>query len=158
MSALTPHAPLSESQVVGGCLCGKIRYALPRPPSDGLWCHCRICQRASGAPAVLWAEARRDEFKLTKGELRYYESSAWARRGFCAECGATIVYHGAPDGMEDFGIAAASLDDPNIVPVSAHIWTDSIRRGMILDPDLPRHSGETPAFESAREKMRREAK
>ena len=101
---------------------------------------------------MLWAEVRRADFRLTRGELRFFQSSGQARRGFCPECGTPVVYHGAPDGVEDFGVAAATLDDPDMVPASAHIWTASMRRGMTLDPDLPRHSGETPDFAAARRK------
>lgn len=154
-SVASASAAASADPVVsGGCLCGHIRYALSRAPTDGLWCHCRICQRAAGAPAVLWAEVRQADFHLTRGELRFFQSSEWARRGFCPQCGTTVVYQGSPDGVEDFGVAAATLDHPDIVPVSAHIWTGSMRRGMVLDPHLPRHAAETPAFESARESAR----
>ena len=148
--SLSPHSAVTG----GGCLCGHVRYQLARPPADGVWCHCRICQRASGAPAVLWAEVQRVDFQLTQGELRFFNSSAWARRGFCPHCGTPVVYDGAPDGVEDFGVAAATLDDPNQTPASAHIWTNSMRRGMILDPQLPRHREETPAFTAARAQAR----
>jgi hypothetical protein len=38
----------------GGCLCGAIRYHIAAPPVEALYCHCRICQRAHGAPVVAW--------------------------------------------------------------------------------------------------------
>ena len=98
----------SVSPAFGGCLCGQARFALSRAPSDGVWCHCRMCQRAAGAPAVLWAEVHRADFRLTRGELRFFQSSERARRGFCPECGTSVVYHGTPDGVEDFGVAAAT--------------------------------------------------
>ena len=145
-----------ESAVSGGCLCGRVRYALARAPTEGLWCHCRNCQRAAGAPAVLWAETRQADFKITQGEIRFFQSSEWAKRGFCPQCGTPLVYHGNPDGVQDFGVAAATLDRPDSVAAAAHIWTHSMRRGMVLDPHLPRHSAETPAFEAAREKARTE--
>ena len=45
-------------QLEGGCLCGDIRYKvsgeLAKEEKPSL-CHCRICQRAAGAPVVGWA-------------------------------------------------------------------------------------------------------
>ena len=152
---MTPSPESNSRAVVGGCLCGHVRYQVSCAPSDGLWCHCRLCQRAAGAPAVLWAEVRREHFRITSGKLQYYCSSPWARRGFCPQCGTPIVYDGKPDGITDFGIAAATLDNPNQVPVSAHIWTQSMRRGMTLDPHLPQHPQETPQFQSARAQARK---
>ena len=34
----------------GGCACGSIRYVCARAPVAMLNCHCRDCQRSSGAP------------------------------------------------------------------------------------------------------------
>ena len=38
----------------GGCLCGKVRFRVAAPPIDSGYCHCRICQKNSGAPVVAW--------------------------------------------------------------------------------------------------------
>ena len=35
-------------EVVGGCMCGKIRYRVEIQDDDAYLCHCRMCQRASG--------------------------------------------------------------------------------------------------------------
>jgi len=36
----------------GGCLCGAVRYECGGEPQFSLQCHCRDCQRQSGAPHV----------------------------------------------------------------------------------------------------------
>src|SRR5262245_25678266 len=36
--------------VTGGCLCGEIRYKVTEPSLDNNYCHCRMCQKFSGAP------------------------------------------------------------------------------------------------------------
>ena len=36
----------------GGCFCGAIRYKVEGPPLDAGYCHCRMCQRTTAAPAV----------------------------------------------------------------------------------------------------------
>ena len=36
----------------GGCYCGAIRYRIEGEPLHVNYCHCRMCQRLSGAPVV----------------------------------------------------------------------------------------------------------
>ena len=36
----------------GGCLCGAVRYRISAAPSHTDYCHCRMCQRSTGAPVV----------------------------------------------------------------------------------------------------------
>ncbi len=42
--------------LTGGCQCGAVRFALSAPPAKISICHCRMCQKASGAP---FASSRR---------------------------------------------------------------------------------------------------
>ena len=64
------------SPISGGCLCGQVRYVLKAPPTEGCFCHCRMCQRASGAFAVAWASVAAADFCLRRGKLRYVNSSS----------------------------------------------------------------------------------
>ena len=38
----------------GGCFCGAVRYRLTSTPYDTGWCHCRTCQKISGAAALVF--------------------------------------------------------------------------------------------------------
>ena len=111
-----------------------------------------VPQRASGAFAVAWASVAAADFCLRRGKLRYVNSSSTARRGFCADCGSPIAFDDR--GMDDFGVTVASLDSPDDVPIQAHIWTSSKRRGQMPEPHLPIHAEETPEF-AAQIKLRK---
>ena len=76
----------------GGCLCGRVRYRVTTAPLDGAYCHCRMCQKSSGAPLQASAEFPVAAFEVTEGRLKAYRSSPWALRRFCPDCGSQISY------------------------------------------------------------------
>ena len=40
-------------RMTGGCQCGRVRYAAEIDSDEAYLCHCRMCQRATGAlPAM----------------------------------------------------------------------------------------------------------
>lgn len=77
--------------ITGGCQCGAVRFTLSRPPERHALCHCRDCQRASGAPAVAWIACAIDSVAVT-GTPVVHASSADARRHFCGTCGTGLFY------------------------------------------------------------------
>jgi hypothetical protein len=129
-----------ETGLSGGCACGAVRYRLTAEPWDAGWCHCRICQLNSGAPAMAFASVAPDQFVLTlgEGEVRRFKSSSFGHRLFCGACGTPIamrVDH-QPDTI-DFSIA--TLDRPELVAPGFHIFWGS--RIAWFDPgdEHPRH-------------------
>ena len=126
------ESPIHE----GGCLCGAVRYRLRGPFSSVVQCHCRLCQRAAGAPLVTWLTLPKADFTVTVGELAHYDSSAHAQRGFCRGCGTQITFWTERYPAE-VDVTVASLDEPGAVPPERQIWTRSRLSWMPLDPDLP---------------------
>ena len=43
----------AATKVTGGCLCGTVRYEAEVYLQSGWFCHCRMCQKTSGAPAEI---------------------------------------------------------------------------------------------------------
>ncbi|MEX0758509.1 MAG: GFA family protein, partial [Tistlia sp.] len=87
-----PTIPATALPLTGGCLCGALRYRVTAAPLDAGYCHCRICQKLSGAPAMVWVTVPRAGFGYTEGEPRVHRSSDWGQREFCAACGSQLVY------------------------------------------------------------------
>ena len=124
----------------GGCLCGAIRYEI-REIFDAGYCHCSICRRLSGAPAVLWANLPSRAFGLVAGSPRGFQSSeAWTRY-FCGECGGPVyqqVSDPPGDGSDLLCVLVPTLDTPEQVQPRAHIWCGSKLAFFETDDELPR--------------------
>jgi len=126
----------------GGCLCGQLRYEA-RDPIDAGYCHCRLCQRSSGAPVLAWASFPTARFSFERGEPRSYRSSLAGLREFCASCGTQIAFRGdATPTRIDVNIA--TLDDPASIEPEYHIWIDSRMPWLHIDDDLPRYTDDGP--------------
>jgi hypothetical protein len=127
----------------GGCLCGALRFAASAPPQSICYCHCRLCQRSSGAPVLAWASFPLASFRYLAGTPRSYASSAHGVREFCAHCGTQLVFRSAhePD-LVDVNVGA--MDEPQRYPPTHHIHCAS-RIGWLEDaPGLPRYPGARP--------------
>ena len=78
------------SAIEGGCLCGACRYETDAVPINVRACHCRICQKATGAPFYARVMVPLDAVRLA-GPIGWYHSSDEVRRGFCTRCGALAL-------------------------------------------------------------------
>lgn len=99
------------AHVTGQCHCGAIKYEVNGDLMGVFNCHCGDCRRWHGNFAA-YAVVSLDDFKFTEGEekLRWYESSDRARRGFCPDCGSSILKDNL-DG-EKIVLSVGALDPP----------------------------------------------
>jgi class 3 adenylate cyclase len=146
ISAAGKHRPFfstssaEASPVTGGCLCGAVRYEISAPAIDVAYCHCRMCQRFTGGQIVAGAFFPAEAIRFTQGDLKYYQSSPIAERGFCANCGSSVIYRSlAKQKFSDANwVLLASLDKPeNFVP-SWHLGIESQMPWLEVHDDLPR--------------------
>jgi hypothetical protein len=124
----------------GGCLCGAVRYRLEGPPLHADYCHCRLCQRASGAPVVAWGTWPAARLSWLRGEPPSFPSSKAGLRSFCRGCGTSLTFIDT-DEPELIDVTLASLDDPAAFPPQHHIWISSRVPWLELGDELPRHGG-----------------
>ena len=121
----------------GGCLCSAVRYCVSGSPFATEYCHCGMCQKASGAPVVSWMDFHTNELTWTKGKPTKYKSSEYVTRGFCAECGSSLSFCDTRH-PEYITLTIASLDNPNLVKPTYHIYTGSQLKWLTIDDDLKR--------------------
>jgi hypothetical protein len=129
----------NRAMTEGGCLCGAVRYRVEGPPLNADFCHCRLCQRAAGAPVVAWGTWPADRFAWTRGEPRSFASSAKGERSFCPACGTPLTFVD-PGDRTRVDVTLASLDDPAAFPPASHAWTMSRVPWLEIGDDLPRYA------------------
>lgn len=121
----------------GACLCGAVRYRL-EGPVEVVDCHCRQCQRATGAAFATWVCSRSDRLAWTRDAPAGYLSSSGCRRYFCAACGSTLAMEYLL--MQEMAVAIGTLDAPQGRRAEASIWLEErIDAASGAVPGAPAH-------------------
>jgi hypothetical protein len=128
----SPDAPLT-----GACACGAVAFEVSAPFTTAGYCHCKRCQRRSGALWSLNAMVPREGFEFVRGEdgVRVWKPEDGLPKAFCGDCGGQLY----SDGGDYLAIRLGTLDgDPEIRP-QWHQWLDSAPDWEpIPDDGLPR--------------------
>jgi hypothetical protein len=122
--------------LLGGCLCGAIRYEIDDVNDFQAICHCRMCQRASGSAFIGVRFVPGPSFRLTKGETRCFPSTPTLNRHFCGTCGSPIFIERHLTGR--IGLLAGSLDDTSVFTPTMHICLESEAPWLAPAVSLPR--------------------
>jgi hypothetical protein len=122
----------------GGCLCGAVRYEVRGPLRPVVDCHCTMCRRTSGHFAAFTATRPEALVVIESEGLRWYRSSAVARRGFCEICGSSLFWE--PASGERVSIAAGTLDLPTELETVIHVFVEDSGDYYTIDDDLPQRA------------------
>jgi hypothetical protein len=143
----------------GGCLCGAVRFRFDARPLATVACHCRDCQKLSGATNLLTVYAPSESFVHEQGEVERFRKRGQSGREAdyvrCAKCGVRL-WHEPLSAPQYVMIAAGTLDDASWVVPAAHIWTSraapsvAIPDGVLSCEKGPRDRADlVAAFEKA---------
>jgi hypothetical protein len=121
--------------LTGGCQCGAVRFALSAAPIRVSICHCRMCQKAAGAPFASFADVERTDFAWTRGKPATFRSSSIAERDFCAVCGTPLTFRRIDGPRID--IMTGAFDRPDrMVPIQ-QFGTESRLGWVVAIANLP---------------------
>lgn len=101
-----------QGPVHGQCLCGKVKLkASPAELKAGA-CHCQFCRTWSGGPLLTLDCGT--EVKLDGAcFISTFNSSEWAERGFCNNCGTHLFYRLKQNGQYFIPVGLLALaQDP----------------------------------------------
>lgn len=120
----------------GGCACGKVRFSAVVRNEEAYLCHCRMCQRASGAVSLAFKNLAKADVAW-ESEPDWYRSSPIAQRPFCAACGTSLGF-AYPD-SDKMDLTVASFDDPSCFRPTFHFGIESAHRAWLNTEGLPEH-------------------
>ena len=118
----------------GGCLCGALRYEATVTKPENWYCHCRMCQKATGTAVSTSAIIKKKQLRILKGTPKFYQSSSSIERGFCADCGSPMFFR--PIGEDWVSILSGTLDDPEVAPPAGHYGIESKISWLTIEDDL----------------------
>lgn len=125
--------------LLGGCLCGSVRYSITGSPLGTGQCFCRTCQYTSGGGPLTAFVVPESALKIISGQVHTYasinQSSGKAERSFCPSCG-TPLFHRKSSSPGTVAVMAGSLDEPEAVRPTTISWTSSAPRWAYISPKL----------------------
>jgi hypothetical protein len=120
----------------GGCDCRFVRYRMLGDPLIVHCCHCRWCQRETGAAFAINAMIEGDRVQLLSGKVMVVDTPSNSGKGQrvsrCPTCHLALWsnYAGAGDALKFVRIG--TLDDPDLLPPDVHIFTASKQPWVVL--------------------------
>ena len=125
----------------GGCDCRSLRYRMDTRPLFVHCCHCRWCQRESGASFALNAMIETDRISLLAGEPEIVDTPSESGRGQkiarCPKCRIAVWSNYSGAGPTVRFVRVGTLDEPGRLPPDIHIFTSSKQPWVVLPPGIP---------------------
>jgi hypothetical protein len=125
----------------GGCDCRAVRYRISATPLFVHCCHCRWCQRESGASFALNAMIESEFVQQLQGAPEAIDTPSASGRGQqilrCPRCRIALWSHYSSAGPVIAFVRVGTLDTPDALPPDIHIFTASKQPWVMLPPEAP---------------------
>jgi hypothetical protein len=125
----------------GGCDCGQARYRMRTAPLFVNCCHCRWCQRETGASFALNAMIESDRVELLLGQITLVHTPSLSGKGQkiarCPRCHVALWSHYAGAGPVVKFVRVGTLDAPDSLPPDAHIFTSTKQPWVVIPEGVP---------------------
>ncbi len=125
----------------GGCTCRAVRYRMTSAPLFVHCCHCRWCQRETGASFALNAMIESERVVLIAGEPEIINTPSNSGKGQkiarCPVCRIAVWSNYGGGGDLVRFVRVGTLDDPDRLPPDIHIFTASKQPWVVLPEGTP---------------------
>ncbi len=125
----------------GGCDCRTLRYRLESAPLFVHCCHCRWCQRESGAAFALNAMIEAERVTQLAEAPELVDTPSASGRGQviarCPRCKVAVWSNYSGAGPLIRFVRVGTLDNPDALPPDIHIFTASKQPWVVLPPGTP---------------------
>ncbi len=107
-------------------MCGAVRFSARNVTSETGACHCKMCQRWAGSTLIAVTVPATDIDWTGLENVGRIQSSDWAERGWCNECGSGLWYRITAKGPEegDYEIPIGLFDDADGFKLVREIFVD----------------------------------
>jgi hypothetical protein len=130
-----------EETYEGGCTCRTIRYRMKTRPMFVHCCHCRWCQRESGASFALNALIEADQVESLREDVVVIDTPSQSgigqRIARCPRCHVAVWSNYGGSGDKVRFVRVGTLDDPDRFPPDVHIFTMSKQPWVGLPEGVP---------------------
>jgi hypothetical protein len=129
---------MDDFRLLGGCLCGSVRYEISTPLGIIEHCHCSACRKAHGSAFSTNSIVPTDALRVTSGAgfLSEYVSAPNRHKCFCSKCGSQLFIRRL-NRPEFTIVAVGTIDgDPHRRP-ERHVFVVSKARWYDIGDSLP---------------------
>jgi hypothetical protein len=124
----------------GGCDCRYVRYRMQTRPLFVHCCHCRWCQRETGASFALNALIEADRVTLLGAAPDIVDTPSQSGLGQriarCPQCRIAVWSNYAGAGPAIRFVRVGTLDEPDHLPPDIHIFTASKQPWVVIPPGM----------------------
>ena len=119
--------------LTGSFLCGGVTFTVTATAKDPAACHCTQCRKQSGH---IWASVQvpLSAFEM-QGDVRWFEASDTAKRGFCPTCGSFLFWKAFAEDTISFSMG--SVDGASGLALRKHIFTGTKGDYYDIGDDVP---------------------
>jgi hypothetical protein len=94
----------------GTCLCGAVNFTAKHMSTEVGVCHCNMCRKWGGGP-YMEVDCGPEVSFAGAENISLYQSSQWAERGFCKQCGTHLFYRLKEDNLHMIPVGLLDVDD-----------------------------------------------
>ena len=129
---------MSETKTYSGrCLCVAVSYTAEVVNGEVHASHCATCRKWSGASMLAMGTAAVDFTGASN--IARYDSSEWAQRGFCRNCGSNLFYQLKDQG--NYIMCVGAFDDSPDFELCGEIYIDEKPSGYDFAGEHSRMTG-----------------